>query len=144
MKRAPLLKRLLLYILNKVNMCINCCSQQTPLLIKWMNRISSIRNCDAELVGGTARWLGFIIWVGQFILSTQLLKPNYLPSNPLHPNISIRFLHTVVYTFPIVLKKRICSTINSLFSWSSFPLFSWTQGLNVCFKGNTGRSHISY
>ena len=47
----------------------------------------------------------------------------------LHPNISIHFLHTVLYTFPMVLTKRICLTIKSFFSWWSFPLFSWPQCL---------------
>ena len=31
--------------------------------------------------------------------------------NPLHPNISIDILHTVLYTFPLVLIRRICLTI---------------------------------
>ena len=35
---------------------------------------------------------------------------------PLHPNISIHILHTVLYTFPKMLKKGICLTINGLFS----------------------------
>ena len=37
--------------------------------------------------------------------------------NSLHPNISIYFLHTVLYTFPMALTKRICLTIKSVFSW---------------------------
>ena len=35
--------------------------------------------------------------------------------NPLHPNISIHILHTLVYTFHLVLTRRICSTIKGLF-----------------------------
>ena len=31
--------------------------------------------------------------------------------NPLHPNISIDILHTLFYTFPLVLIRRICLTI---------------------------------
>ena len=34
----------------------------------------------------------------------------------LHPNISIYFFHTVLYTFPMALTKRICLTIKSFFS----------------------------
>ena len=45
--------------------------------------------------------------------------------NPLHPNISIHILHTVLYTFPKVLTRRICLPIKSFFRWWSFPLFSW-------------------
>ena len=36
--------------------------------------------------------------------------------NSLHSNISIYFLHTVLYTFPMALTKRICLTIKSFFS----------------------------
>ena len=36
--------------------------------------------------------------------------------NYLHPNISIYFLHTVLYTFPMALTKRICLTIKNFFS----------------------------
>ena len=46
-------------------------------------------------------------------------------SNPLHPNIRMYILHTVLYTFPDVVARRICLTIKRLFSWLSFPLFSW-------------------
>ena len=35
--------------------------------------------------------------------------------NHLHPNISMHILHTVLCTFPKVLRKRICLTIDSLF-----------------------------
>ena len=45
--------------------------------------------------------------------------------NPLLINISMHFLHTVLYTFPKVLIRRICSTIKSFFGWWSFPLLSW-------------------
>ena len=45
--------------------------------------------------------------------------------NPLHPNISIQILHTVLCTFTKVLTGRICLTIKSFFSCWSFPLFSW-------------------
>ena len=40
-------------------------------------------------------------------------------------NISMHLLHTVLYTFPMVLIRRNCSTIKSIFWWWSFPLFSW-------------------
>ena len=45
--------------------------------------------------------------------------------NPLHPNISMHILDTVIYTFCKVLKRRICFIIKGLFSWWSFYLFSW-------------------
>ena len=46
-----------------------------------------------------------------------------LPVNPLHPNIAIHILHSVLYTFPKELIRRICLTIKSFFSWWLFPLF---------------------
>ena len=49
--------------------------------------------------------------------------------SPLHPNISIHILHTVLYTFPYVLARRICLIIKRFFSWLSFPSFSWPQWL---------------
>ena len=45
--------------------------------------------------------------------------------NPLHTNISIHILQTVLYTFLKVLTRRICSAIKNFFSCWSFPLFSW-------------------
>ena len=45
--------------------------------------------------------------------------------NPLHPNISVHILHTVLYTFTKVLMRRTCLIIKSFFSWWSFPLLSW-------------------
>ena len=44
---------------------------------------------------------------------------------PFHPNISLHILHTVPHTFLQVLTKRFCSLIMSLYTWRSFPLFSW-------------------
>ena len=54
-----------------------------------------------------------------FAINETITKLLY---NPLHPNISMHILHTVQYTFPKVMTRRICATINS---WWSFPLFSW-------------------
>ena len=39
------------------------------------------------------------------------------PLNPLHSNISKYILHTVLYTFPKVLTRRIYLTIKSFFIW---------------------------
>ena len=47
--------------------------------------------------------------------------------NPLHPNISMHILRTVLYTFPKMLIRRICITIKGFLSWWSFPLFSRSQ-----------------
>ena len=44
--------------------------------------------------------------------------------NPLHPNISIHILYTLIYTNQLVLTRRICLTIKSFLGWQSFLLFS--------------------
>ena len=44
--------------------------------------------------------------------------------NPSHPDISMHILHTVLFTFPNVMKRRICLTIKRFFSRLSSPLFS--------------------
>ena len=46
------------------------------------------------------------------------------PMAPFHPNISIHIPQTVLFTFLMVLTKRICLTIRSFFTRLSFPLFS--------------------
>ena len=40
-----------------------------------------------------------------------------VPINAPHPNISMHILHTVLYTFPMVLTRRICLTIKTSSSW---------------------------
>ena len=61
------------------------------------------------------------------VLSTFKFLPQTLSFclflNPLQPNVSMHILHTVLYKFPWVLTRRICSTILSFFWWQ-FPLFS--------------------
>ena len=44
-----------------------------------------------------------------YIYATILLFCD--PVNPLHPNISIHILYTLLYTFPLVLTRRICLTL---------------------------------
>ena len=51
----------------------------------------------------------------------------YYTLNPLHPNISMYILHTILFTFPKVLTRRIYFTIKSFlvgdhFLYSSDPL----------------------
>ena len=40
--------------------------------------------------------------------------------HPLHPNISMYILHTVLFTFPKVLARRICLTIKRYFFGDHF------------------------
>ena len=44
--------------------------------------------------------------------------------NPLHPNISMHILQTVLNTFRYVLAEGICLTIKRFFSLLLFPFFS--------------------
>ena len=44
-----------------------------------------------------------------YIYATFLLFCD--PVNPLHPNISIHILYTLLYTFLLVLTRRICLTL---------------------------------
>ena len=60
-----------------------------------------------------------------FFLLGDILTVNQNSFNPLHPNISMHILHTVLYIFPKVLTRRICLIIKSFSSWRSF-LFSWS------------------
>ena len=46
------------------------------------------------------------------------------PLNPLHPNIRMHILHTVLCTFLKVLTRRICLSHEFCSRWSC-PLFSW-------------------
>ena len=45
--------------------------------------------------------------------NTRIIKS---PPNPLHPSISMQILHTDLYTFPVVLTRRICLTIKGFLS----------------------------
>ena len=45
----------------------------------------------------------------QFLIrTTPFLFEEGAQINPLHPNISMHILHTILYTFPKVLTRRIC------------------------------------
>ena len=75
------------------------------------------------------------------VIGKELLTDKYWMVNPLHPNISVHILLTVSSTFPKVPTRRIYSTTKSLFSWWSFPLFSWTYNFNVIL-GETVRNTL--
>ena len=67
----------------------------------------------------------FFIFLNLFVLFCFFLSQFY----PLHPDVSMHILITVIYTFPKVLTRRICLAIKSFFSWWSFHLFLWPQFL---------------
>ena len=49
--------------------------------------------------------------------------------NPPHPYINMQVLNTVLYTFHVVLTRKICLKIKGFLNLWSFPLFSLTQCL---------------
>ena len=60
-----------------------------------------------------------LVWGSGF--SYAISKTNYMARiNPLHPNISIHILHSLLYTFTIVLTRRICLTIKASLSGDHF------------------------
>ena len=65
------------------------------------------RHCDyfQNYTRGYA-YQGVLCEVGQGFSKTKIY--------PLHPNISMHILHTVLYTNPKVLTRRICLTIKNL------------------------------
>ena len=52
----------------------------------------------------------------------------FLHINPLHPNISMHILHTVLDTFPKELMRRICLTTKSILAGDHCP---YSHDLNV-------------
>ena len=92
------------------------------------------------------------------------LKVNCYLINTWHPNISMQILHTVLYTFPRELTRRICVTIKIFFQWWLYPLFLWpycviwgwycrekldishpqgSKDKEVCFKYQTAKRHTN-
>ena len=59
----------------------------------------------------------------------SMFPPLTIPASecwtPLHPNISMHILQTVLYMFPELLTRRTCLTIKNCSSWWSFPLLLW-------------------
>ena len=49
--------------------------------------------------------------------------------NPLHPNISIQILHTILYTFPKVLTRIICLPIRDSFPGDHFLYSLFDSGV---------------
>ena len=75
------------------------------------------------------------LWYWMWILFFKSCS-HCFPVNPLQPNISMHILHTVLYTSPKVLTRRICLRIKSFF-FSDHSLYS--HDLNVWFRGDIVR-----
>ena len=64
-------------------------------------------------------------WLDTLKTSLSCTHTHVYYLNPLHPIISLHILHTALYTFLKVLKRRICLPIKSLLTCWPFPSFSW-------------------
>ena len=72
------------------------------------------------------------LWYWMWILFFKSCS-HCFPVNPLQPNISMYILHTVLFTSPKVLTRRICLTIKSFFFGDHSP---YSHNLNVWFRGD--------
>ena len=64
-------------------------------------------------------------WLDTLKTSLSCTHTHVYYLNPLDPIISLHILHTALYTFLKVLKRRICLPIKSLLTCWPFPSFSW-------------------
>ena len=67
-------------------------------------------------------------------LQYQKSRSGQLAINPFHPKIGVYILHTVLFTFLLILTRRMCLTIRSFLSLWSFSLHSWPY---IWFKSDT-------
>ena len=61
-----------------------------------------------------------LVYRSRHVLCPSILKEKIIEGygiNTLHPNIGMDIPHTVYYTFPKVLTRRICLSIKRIFSW---------------------------
>ena len=57
------------------------------------------------------------VFVVAFLAVSPCKKPCVLSVNPLHSNISMHILLSVLCTFPKMLIRRVCLKIKRIFSW---------------------------
>ena len=93
------------------------------LFRKWRS-VLGIINSPATL--GDDR-KGCFLWLCWHDLVEKVPGNSTFYYNYLHPNISKDILHTVLYTFSMLLTRRICLTTKSFFRLWSFYLFSWPK-----------------
>ena len=89
------------------------------------------------LVGGQGHWDSWVFRSStqhnlELLVQRNMHKATRSPVvkclaafDPFHPKTSMHILHTVPYTFPEALMRRICFIIKNFSSWWPFPLFSW-------------------
>ena len=97
-----------------------------------LHQVCAFICCSNKSVSNLKQHKSFYIFFHKRLsIVLQVAVPKF---NPLHHNISIRFLPTVHYTFPMVLTKRIC--LKSRAS-SVGDHFLYSHDLNVCFRADT-------
>ena len=86
----------------------------------------------------------FFLW-SPFRDYSTILNKFMLLTHPSHPNISMHILHTVLYTFPMVLTRRLCVIITSVFGWWSFLWSMWPKCVIQVFNlwNNLLKRHLS-
>ena len=128
-----------------INVMKNLLSSNPKIMLQsaWLHVLIELKNIymfalSIELVVKK----DFFTWALPKFWVTHEQQPGYF-LNPLHPNINMHILHTVLYTFLVVLTRRIYLKIKSFFSWWSFSLFSWPQCViqGWCCKENLDVSH---
>ena len=97
--------------------------------------------CEAQNLQIKLIWFWFISQFNSHpIWNTPCKKGDF---NPLHPNISMQVLHTVLSTFPLVLTRRICKPIKSFLNLWSLILYSFNR--NLLFRDDTvGRNKMLF
>ena len=72
-------------------------------------------------------------------LPSREKNPFFIGTYPLHPNISLHILHTVLYTFPEALAKRICFKVESFLKFVISIFIRLVTNLYVWFWGDIVR-----
>ena len=115
---------------GKLEPCLTC--TLFFLLCNFRHFTLSVFNC--MLPGTMVLVLGFFAilhsWLNAFAEMTRFadrmfyeVSKNHLTVsanwnvNTLHPNISMHILHTVLHTSPLLLTRRICVLVKSVFTW---------------------------
>ena len=97
---------------------VSCIKLFLYLIVKIFSKVRSVHllhECSGE--EGCAKQI-YSGKIHNFEKEKKCIGADFLCScdlNPLHPNISMHKLHTVLYTFPKRLTRRICFTIKSCF-----------------------------
>ena len=88
-----------------------CCGRFDEQLIGW------VWKCCNQLFTLWVDWISLSEWPWSQRMHSKMLWLSSQTLNPLHPNISVDILHTVLCTFPKVLTRRICLTVKPSCGW---------------------------